>query len=103
MAGINYHNTLKGRKPKRPSLCFKPGGKKSAHTFLGQHAIGPAINLWIDSRNFMGGQIAEIRFFEPGDSAVAAEPEIAVIIFENLGDRVVRQSFAYGECGYLSV
>src|SRR5580704_3672215 len=93
--GIDHDDAFKRRKIKLPSRCSQSNREKTARAFFGQHSVGPSINLWIYRRYFMRRQVVKVRLFYSDDTAVSAQPQVSVVVFQDLRNGIIQQTLPH--------
>ena len=57
----------------------------------------------MDTVAVAGGDLLELTLLDPEDASVAAHPEVAVRVLQNLEDTVVEKAFGGGEGGIVEI
>src|SRR5262245_51238592 len=89
--GVNYRHALWCREPEPAVARLDAGGPKPAVAFGIEHAVAFAVGDRIDPPNFSLGEFVQFTFVDAVDAPVAAHPQIAAPVLQDLKDAVVEQ------------
>lgn len=86
---VKHGDTILGGKPELAIPRFDTRRPAAAITFHIQHAIAPAVDNRGDGAARTGSEPIELLLAHAVDAAIAAHPEVAASIFEDLENAVV--------------
>ena len=92
MRRIHLHHRAHGREIKQPGLTAQSGRRIGPRAFRGHHAVGFVQHQRMDGGGPACADVLQFTLGHAGDSTVAAQPEVFLIIFEDLGDEIIAQA-----------
>ncbi len=99
MQRLGGYGAHRGGEPKQARFGFQASRKKSPGAFRSRHSISPSIKRRIQGSQNPRRPFVQLELIHAGDPALAAEPKLAGVIFEDLIDGIVLQSLASGQGG----
>src|SRR5205807_2415600 len=94
---VYYDQAFDCGEPKFPVARLDSGGMKTTRAFQALHPLCATVGNGTDLHRFAGGNVFQFTTSHAKDSLVAAQPEIAMAIFEDLRNHVVRQAVRSGK------
>src|ERR1035437_598537 len=91
---INDRDAPVGGEAEPPIPGFQTGAESDG-TLLGQHAIRPAEHVRVELGNPAGQQSLQVAPEDMEDAAVGSQPQIPIVVFQDLKDCVISYSLLY--------
>src|SRR5262249_30750637 len=85
------------------AVARPPPGRRPAVALGAPHPVGSAVDDGSDARACAVGHLVELLPGDPKDAAVAAHPEVAVLVLDDAVDHVVEQPLLAGDGGEAAV
>ena len=94
---MNHGRSILGWKPKLAVARFDPTRPATSVTLDVEHAVAPSVGNRSERAAAAFGKLIQLIPVCPMNAAVGTHPKITTVVFENLEDAIVKQTFLHGE------
>jgi hypothetical protein len=99
MRRIDDRSALQRWKPQPAIASAETGGLTDAVALAALHAVGLAVDPALDRGGDSVGELVELSFRHPEDALVRRQPQVALVVLQDLVHKIVEKPVLRGERG----